>query len=454
MKTTTRFQVFPPLRKNTRGVQAGFVLFAFSLALVLILGSAGLAIDLGRMYVTRSESQAYCDSAAIAAALKLDGTVGGITRARAAALAVPKGWQFGTTVFDPTRTVVEFAQTLAGPYAANPSPAKDYVCARVTTRVTLPLYLLPVTVGSPSSTIAASAVAKQMVLSGPGVGHYSPFSPFGAPVMSPLGPTSGEGSPEPMYWDDPFNMKHAEITDGTTTTYQHGGSYNIFWPNDSNLQHNWTDSNYVCTDSQYPSLLSLTTAPSLSNSNRGYIYNAANVVDATIIAGVLPAGYPPITTGMNIAPDFLAVSSGVMENNLTNGLQSKVLTDTDSTSVWYQDYVQNNQGNGARIVLMPVNSGDCDHNPLTFLVDHGSHKTSYSGNNTCTFPVGDGTTNTSPAVPSYTVIGWGRFFLREAGYYGHIVGNEGVCAEYIGPGLVEGGGKPAGSNIYAVKLIQ
>jgi hypothetical protein len=120
--------------------------------------------------------------------------------------------------------------------------------------------------------------------------------------------------------------------------------------------------------------------------------------------------------------------------------------------VWYQDYVQNNQGNGARVMLMPVNSGYCGN--LAFTVAHGNHQTAYTGANTCTFPVGDGTTATSPAVPSYTVIGWGRFFLREASYYGSITGNEGVCAEYIGPGLVQGGGKPNGTDVYAVKLVQ
>jgi len=201
-------------------------------------------------------------------------------------------------------------------------------------------------------------------------------------------------------------------------------------------------------------LLSLTTAGTDpgTNSNRGYLYNASNILAATIIAGVLPDGYPLITTNMNIATDFLLVSHGVEAGNISGGLADRVRTDSDSTTRWYQDYVTNNRGNDARVMLMPVNSGHCGG--TVFTSQNPAVASTYAGANTCIFPVGDGTTSTKPAVPSYTVIGWGRFFLREATYYDGISGNRGVCAEYIGPGLVEGGGQPAGTNIYAVKLIQ
>lgn len=445
MKTTTGFRVIQRLRRGAGAGEAGFVLVAFSLALLVILGCAGLTIDIGRMYVTRSEAQAYCDSAAMAAVLKLDGTPAGIASAKATALAVPKGWQFGTTAFDPAATVVDFATSSAGPWSTSPSPATGFNSVRVSTRVSLPLYLLPVLVGSQRSSIAAVAVAKQIELSGPGAGHYAPFSPFGAPIMSPLGPTSGKGDPEPMYWNDPFNMLRAQLPDNTL---QHGGSYNIFWPNDSHVSGKWEDPDYVCTGEQYPSVLSLTTASGLGNSNRGYLYNTAPLIAATIIAGILPPGFPAINTGMDISPDFLAVSHGVMENNLTGGLADRVRTDTDSVTQWYSDYVRNDHGNNQRVLLMPINSGYCGATAFS------GKGTTYNGANTCTFPVGDGTTNTMPAVPSYTVIGWGRFFLREASYYGGINGNKGVCAEYIGPGLIEGGGQPVGHSIYAAKLVQ
>ena len=52
--------------------------------MTLLLGLAGLAIDIGRMYVIRAELQAFTDAAALSAALQLNGTDSGLARARAA----------------------------------------------------------------------------------------------------------------------------------------------------------------------------------------------------------------------------------------------------------------------------------------------------------------------------------------------------------------------------------
>jgi Flp pilus assembly protein TadG len=449
----SRFGALGSWRTSPEPGRQGFALVAFSLALLLILRAVGLSFDVGRMYITRSEAQAFCDSAAITAALKLNGTGAGLQAARAAASAVVKGWQFGTTAFPfNANTDLSFAKTIndTEPWPTNPSPATGYVIARVNTRVSLPLYLLPIVVGSTTSSIAASGAAKQMVMTTPGVGNYAPFTPFGAPIMSPrLGspdPTGGE----PIYYNDPFNLLGAEVRPlQTPVTYQQGKLYNVFWPNDSNTSNHWNDSAYVCNGNQYPALLSLTTASGLSNSNRGYIYNQASVVNATIVAGILPAGYPLITTGMDIAPNFLAVSSGVMENNLTNGLGDRSATDSDSTSASYAAYAAGGRGNGQRVMLMPVNSGQCG--PSTF--SGNGPNVAYTGTNTCIFPLGDGSTTTAAVVPSYTVIGWGRFFLLTSDYYYHINGNKGVCAEYIGPGMVQGGGAGTGSGLYAVRIV-
>jgi len=224
------------------------VLVAFSLALLLILGALGLSFDIGRMYVTRSEGQSFVDSAAIAAALKLNGTSAGLQAARDAAAATVKGWQFGTRSFPfNSSTDVTFAKAITDPepWPANPSPADGYACARVTTRVSLPIFLLPVLVGATSSSIAASGVAKQLQVAAPGPGHYGPFSPFGAPRM--LDPT-GEG------WNpyDPFNMIGAEVRPLTAPiTYQHGRLYNILWPNNQQVAQHSTQDDTVCPGDQY-----------------------------------------------------------------------------------------------------------------------------------------------------------------------------------------------------------
>ena len=61
-----------------------YILVATALSLPFLLGVGGLAIDIGRMYITKNEAQAYVDSASLAAARQLDGTSAGITRATTA----------------------------------------------------------------------------------------------------------------------------------------------------------------------------------------------------------------------------------------------------------------------------------------------------------------------------------------------------------------------------------
>ena len=78
------------IRSPRRGSRrSGYVLVALSLGLVFILGMAGLAVDIGRMYITKSEAQSFTDSASFSAALQLDGTSAGITRAQNAVAADP-----------------------------------------------------------------------------------------------------------------------------------------------------------------------------------------------------------------------------------------------------------------------------------------------------------------------------------------------------------------------------
>lgn len=84
-----------------RSREDGFVLIVTCIVLAILLGLAGLGIDIGRMYVIRSELQAFSDAAALNAALQLDGTDTGIARARHAASELAAGphamkWDLGS----------------------------------------------------------------------------------------------------------------------------------------------------------------------------------------------------------------------------------------------------------------------------------------------------------------------------------------------------------------------
>src|SRR2546426_1551141 len=69
-------------RKYSR--KDGFTLIASAACALMVFGMAGLAVDIGRMYITKNEAQSFADSAALFAALQLDGSTGGITNADSA----------------------------------------------------------------------------------------------------------------------------------------------------------------------------------------------------------------------------------------------------------------------------------------------------------------------------------------------------------------------------------
>src|SRR5438445_11304328 len=95
--------------------EQGFTLLASAVCSVVLIASAGLAVDMGRMYITKNEAQSYADAAAVSAALQLNGTAGGLTAADAAVTASPNSWNFATTAF--SGTVKEYCS----PTVANPT---------------------------------------------------------------------------------------------------------------------------------------------------------------------------------------------------------------------------------------------------------------------------------------------------------------------------------------------
>ena len=69
----------PPGRASGRKrSQRGFSLILLSLAPVVLLGMAGLAIDLSRMFIYKNELQTFADASAMGAIAKMDGTQTGI----------------------------------------------------------------------------------------------------------------------------------------------------------------------------------------------------------------------------------------------------------------------------------------------------------------------------------------------------------------------------------------
>jgi hypothetical protein len=154
------------IRKNDRTPECrrtgerGFVLMTMALCAVALMGALGTAVDIGRMFIAKNETQAFCDSAALAAALALDGTTSGVAAARAAVSHSTNTWNLGSTrIGNPT---VAFAMVLAGPWVASPNPAAGYLYARVTATAPLKLYFLPVLVARNIQDVSSSATAGQI----------------------------------------------------------------------------------------------------------------------------------------------------------------------------------------------------------------------------------------------------------------------------------------------------
>ncbi|HWQ52133.1 MAG TPA: pilus assembly protein TadG-related protein [Bryobacteraceae bacterium] len=141
----------------------GFVLIAVTFSILVLLGVSGFAVDLGRMYVAKSEAQAFCDAAALGAAIQLDGTVKGITGAKAAvASAYQLPWNMGRERLG--TPVVDFSTGLANTFSTDPVSPVGYKFARVRTSMPVNLYLLPAVVNSTYGTVAAKAVAAQIAV--------------------------------------------------------------------------------------------------------------------------------------------------------------------------------------------------------------------------------------------------------------------------------------------------
>src|SRR5579864_3346759 len=137
----------------TRRRENGFVLIVTCIVLAILLGLAGLGIDIARMYVIQSELQAFSAAAALSAALHLDGTERGIARARAAASEPATGshamkWDLGT------QPVTDITTSF---------PKNDSTSVRVIVSAPAPLIFLRALSAGKSgfATIATSSVARK-----------------------------------------------------------------------------------------------------------------------------------------------------------------------------------------------------------------------------------------------------------------------------------------------------
>ncbi len=317
-----------------------------TLTAIVVFGCLGLSVDAARMYVAKNEAQGYADAAALAGALKLDGTTAGVTSAQTAATGLADKWNFMTSTY--SGTTVEVATSIAGPWtSANtpPSPATNFTYVRVTATAPVSLYFIPVvTAGGFSSTVNASAVANQVNETTSNEGLF-PFAPIAFD-----GPTGGSQTVSP--WG-----------------FVPGNQYTIRYAANgmSECSGDATDANHLAV-----------------GSSRGFWgANASPTLDGQVTGDVQEES---LTVGQALP------GVGGAKTTVETAIADRINQDGDTTDDTYSSYLANSLHNGRRIVAMPIQS-EVDGSVLGFasflLLDAGSY--GHSGNaDWCAIFIGPG----------------------------------------------------------------
>lgn len=346
--------------------QKGFALLAAGACSIVMIGALGLAVDLGRIFIAKNEAQAYVDSAALDAVTELDGTSDGLQRARDTVVANLNRALLGTRPFAGTQTLFSTAQ--GGPWDPNPLAAADYRFLQVNASVNVDSYFVQIFGGANSNAVRATAVAGQVEKTNFREGSF-PFSPLAHNNVAPdFGLVPGE-------------------------------KYTLRWASNPKLNTNTCAGD---NDNAY-----ITQAEAGGGSERGYIEETSS----SLIREAIEGDY---MTRQLAVGDTVNMTGGAKQTQ-RDSIINRVSQDSNSTADTYAEYAAAGNGNGRRLVLVPINT--------------------YS--------------------PDYRVLGFRAFFLLRSNQYGS-GGNNPFCAEYVGS--YSAGGKHKGasstSGAFVPRLLQ
>jgi len=279
-----------------------------------IMGMLGMSVDVGRLYIARNESQVYVDSAALAAALRLNGDNTGITNAKNAVTASLNRWDMGLNQFSGTEVV--FSTDAAGPWSVNPASAADVRFVRVTSQANMPIYFIPVFRNQLNQMVNARAIAGQVPKTSFTEGGF-PFSPV------------------------------AHNGNGPHFGLETGKLYTLRWA--SNPKENGPN---VCPGDNKPNIIAQAEAG--GGSERGFIEetSASNIREAIV------ANYQtrPVYVGGTVD------MTGGAKQTQRDSIMERIGQDSDPTSTTFANYT----GNGRRIVVVPINTWHPDYRVLGF----------------------------------------------------------------------------------------
>ncbi len=328
------------LNAHRRGGERGFSLILIGLALFVMIGMLGLAIDIGRMFVYKTELQTFADNSAMAAIAKMDGTQAGVQAANATALTGPDGASLANKVnFDSTTistVTTSYATTFSGTYdsyATASSPVTNtYRFLKVTASSNVALTFLPVLPGiSNAYTVSATAIGGQ---------HETPAN-FTTGALLPFAPDAHNQA----------DTKNYGLTPGT--------EYALKWDNGGGSP---------CYGDNHPSVF---TPPGSPPSEHGFVDIGEGNSNANVRTAIEFGGYP--NSGSNPSSiatgDSLKGVPGNRGSSIFDALNTRAGQDTDDTSTTYAQYLAGGTGNGRRVVTVAIGgtwngNGNNAHTPI------------------------------------------------------------------------------------------
>ncbi len=376
--------------------ERGYTTVMLAPSILMIVGSAGLAIDIGRVYYIKSEMQNFADSASIFATMQLDGTANGIAAAQAAVTTIQNimKWDIETKTVPTSNITVTYARGMAGnqntpdvnTWTTNPDDPTYYRFVQVSAWVPVPLTFMgafnSLTGGGfGSSTTSASYSGSP---SNPGSGGGSNTGNGGSLNVggtSQAGQTVITNYPagllpfSPIAWS-PNTPDNFGLTPGT--------QYTLRYPSQGGQKKM-----SVC-----PGDVNASWIGSLPSQDRGYWGSTSS---AALRGEIIDDQQLQALTIGQVVPMV-----GGNKNTEGTALAARVAEDSDTASTTFAQYTASGTGNGRRVIGVPINSGP---------------------------------TIMAPYSAAFTAIGIGAFFLLTADNYNSITGSDPICGEYLGPYL-------------------
>lgn len=305
---------------SRRAKERGFTLVAMAVCSLALVAVIGLSIDLGRIFIAKTETQVYCDAAALAASTRLNGKISGIAAAQSVVAASANTWNLDSTT--PANYTLEFATSGAGPWSSNPATTVGYNYARVRLPVQTPLFFLPIVANRYVQQVESISAAGQVPITTFGVG----LAPYTVVSTNNNGPNFGlvEGQAYSIQWPQ-FNGTRSGCSNANpgrcfNSAPCSGDSDNSRWA----VAHEWG-----------------------SNSNGYWGFSANADIRNSVLNGLQTQA---VSVGQNLLP--------IMSNG-NKAVQAVVLDertnqDADQVSATPVAYQGSTTHNGRRILLVPV----------------------------------------------------------------------------------------------------